>query len=84
MITVSENNYHLTKLQKCQQHNVDMHVISEVSKLTWEAIEKDFSLEQFRYQLEQIVKKKNKYTSFIINLGAALACVELAKCLAVI
>ena len=79
MITVSENNYHLTKLQKCQQHNVDMHVISEVSKLTWEAIEKDFSLEQFRYQLEQIVKKKNKYTSFIINLGAALACGGVGK-----
>ena len=56
-----------------------MHVISEVSKLTWEAIEKDFSLEEFRYQLEQIVKKKNKYTSFIINLGAALACGGVGK-----
>ncbi len=79
MITVSADNYHITKLQKCQQHNVDMQIISEVSRLTWEGIEKDFSVEQFSQRLDKIVKKKNKYTSFIINLGAALACGGVGK-----
>ena len=31
MVSVSVGNYHMTILQKCYQHNVDMNVILEVS-----------------------------------------------------
>lgn len=79
MVSVGVGNYHMTKLQKCYQHNVDMNIISEVSRLTWEAIEKDFSLEQFEQELNHLERKKSKYTSFIINFGAALACGGVGK-----
>lgn len=79
MVSVSIGNYHMTKLQKCYQHNVDMNIVSEVSKLTWAAIEKDYSLDEFKARLNNLDRKKNKYTTFIINLGAALACGGVGK-----
>ena len=79
MVSVSVGNYHLTKLQKCYQHNVDMNIISEISKLTWAAIEQDYSLDKFKAELDKMERKKGKYTTFIINLGAALACGGVGK-----
>ena len=79
MVSVSVGNYHMTKLQKCYQHNVDMNVILEVSKMTWEAIERDYTIEQFEAELKKVESKKSKYATFIINLGAALACGGVGK-----
>lgn len=79
MVSVSVGNYHMTKLQKCYQHNVDMNIILEVSKMTWEAIECDYTIEEFEAQLKRIESKKSKYATFIINLGAALACGGVGK-----
>lgn len=79
MVSVGVGNYHMTKLQKCYQHNVDMNIISEVSRLTWEAIEYDYSIEKFERELTKLEQKKSKYTSFIINFGAALACGGVGK-----
>ncbi len=79
MVSVSVGHYNMTKLQKCYQHNVDMNIISEVSKLTWQAIEKDYSVEQFEKMLTRLEGKKSKYDTFIINLGAALACGGVGK-----
>ena len=50
-----------------------MNIILEVSKLTWEAIDKDLNLNEFENLLCKIERKKSKYAAFIINLGAALA-----------
>lgn len=79
MVSVSVGNYHMTKLQKCYQHNVDMNIILEVSKMTWEAIECDYTIEEFEAELKRIEIKKSKYDTFIINLGAALACGGVGK-----
>lgn len=79
MVSVSVGNHHMTKLQKCYQHNVDMNIILEVSKLTWEAIENDYTIEDFEKLLKRIERKKSKYATFIINLGAALACGGVGK-----
>ncbi len=79
MISIGVGNYYMTKLQKCTQHSVDMHIISQVSALTWTAIEKDYTIEQMEKKLCSLEKKKTKYTSFIINLGAALACGGVGK-----
>lgn len=79
MVSVSVGNYHMTKLQKCYQHNVDMNIILEVSKMTWKAIECDYTIEEFEAQLKRIESKKSKYATFIINLGAALACGGVGK-----
>lgn len=79
MISIGVGSYHMTKLQKCRQHGVDMHIISQVSALTWTAIDKDYTIEQFEDELNRLEKKKTKYTSFIINLGAALACGGVGK-----
>lgn len=79
MVSVGVNNFYITKLQKCVQHNVDMNIITEISKVTWRAIEEDYTLEDFEKRVERIANKKNKYTSIIINIGAALACGGVGK-----
>lgn len=79
MISISVGDYHLTKLQKCHHHNVDMNVISEVSNLSWTAIEQDYTPKQFRKELDRIEFKKRKYASAIITIGAAVACGGVGK-----
>ena len=79
MVSVSINNYNITKLQKCNCHNIDMSIISEVSNLTWHAIEKDYTIDQLEKSLTRLEAKKNRYHSLIINIGAALACGGVGK-----
>lgn len=47
--------------------------------MTWEAIERDYTIEQFEAELKKVESKKSKYATFIINLGAALACGGVGK-----
>ena len=47
-VNLSDNAHSFSKLQKCEHHGVNMTAISEVSKLSWRAIEQDYSLDQDR------------------------------------
>ena len=47
---------------------------SEVSKLSWRAIEQDYSLDQYEAELEKIRTKKRNYTPWQVAIGAGFAC----------
>ncbi|MBB5336529.1 threonine/serine ThrE exporter family protein [Pectinatus brassicae] len=74
MLNISVGHYSTTRFQKCYQHNVNMAILAEVSKLTWRAIEEDYSLKKFEIELGRISNCKVRYTPIIVTIGAALAC----------
>ena len=47
MVNVSDGDYSFTKFQRIEGHGVNMTAISEVSKLSWRAIENDYTLDQY-------------------------------------
>ena len=63
MVNVSDENYSFTKFQRINGHGVNMSAISEISKLSWRAIENDYTLDQYEEELEKIRAKKRNYTS---------------------
>ena len=44
MVNVSDGDYSFTKFQRIEGHGVNMTAISEVSKLSWRAIENDYKI----------------------------------------
>ena len=54
VVNVSDEAHSFSKFQKCEKHGINMTAISEVSKLSWRAIEHDYSLDQYEEELEKI------------------------------
>ena len=74
MVNVSDENYSFTKFQRINGHGVNMSAISEISKLSWRAIENDYTLDQYEEELEKIRAKKRNYTPLQTAIGAGFAC----------
>ena len=47
MVNVSDERNSFSKFQKCEKHGINMTAISQVSKLSWRAIEQDYSLDKY-------------------------------------
>ena len=74
MVNVSDGDYSFTKFQRIDGHGVNMTAISAVSKLSWRAIENDYTLDQYEAELEEIRKRKRNYTPWQVAVGAGFAC----------
>ena len=46
MVNVSDERHSFSKFQKCEKHGINMTTISQISKLSWRAIEEDYSLDK--------------------------------------
>lgn len=74
MVNVSDGDYSFTKFQRIDTHGVNMNAITDISKLSWRAIENDYSLDQYEEELEKIRSKKRNYTPWQVAIGAGFAC----------
>ena len=74
LVNVSDEAHSYSKFQKCGNHAVNMTVLTAVSKLSWRAIENDYSLDQYEAELVRIATKPRNYRPIIVAAGAAFAC----------
>lgn len=74
VVNVSDGLHSFSKYQKCEKHGINMTAISEISKLSWRAIENDYSLDQYEEELERIKNKKRNYVPYVVAIGAGFAC----------
>ncbi len=74
VVNLSDDSHSYSKFQKCEKHGINMTAISEISKLSWRAIEQDYSLDQYEKELEDIRTKKRNYMPYLIAVGAGFAC----------
>lgn len=61
VVNVSDDAHSFSKFQKCEKHGINMTVISAISKLSWRAIEQDYSLDKYEEELERIGYMKRNY-----------------------
>ncbi len=73
-VNVSDEGHSFSKMQRCDKHVINMLIIQDISKLTWEAIQKDYSLDQYANELEKIAHGKHYYSEWMIAVCAGLAC----------
>lgn len=74
MVNVSDGEHSFSKFQRVDTHSVNMHAITEVSLLSWRAIEQDYSLERYEEELERIRTRKRNYSPLQVAIGAGFAC----------
>lgn len=74
MVNYSDETHSFSKFQRCDTHGVNMTVITEVSKLSWRAIQEDWDIDQYSDELENISKKRRVYTPLVTAIGAGFAC----------
>ena len=74
MLNVNDDRHSYTEFRKCTKHGVNMTTLSAVSKLTWRAMAKNYSLQDFERQLENIRKLPRNYPVWLTALGAGAAC----------
>ena len=71
---LSDGAHSYSKFQKCEKHGINMTAISEISKLSWRAIEQDYSLDRYEEELEKIRSKKRNYVPYLVAIGAGFDC----------
>ncbi len=74
MLNISDGNHSYTQFRKCRQHRVNMTVISALIKLSWHALEQNYTLDEYEAELMRIRKLKRNYSPLLSVLGAGLAC----------
>ena len=57
--------------------------ISKISKLSWRAIEQDYSLDKYEEELEKIARQERNYTPYVVAICTGLPVEGSASCLVV-
>ena len=73
-VNVSDDLHSYTKFQKCEKHGINMTAISEVSKLSWRAMEQNYSLDRYEEELEKIRTQPRNYAPYLVAVCAGFAC----------
>jgi uncharacterized membrane protein YjjP (DUF1212 family) len=61
-------------MQRCDKHGINMESIQEISRLTWRAIGKNYTLDRYEEELEKIAHAKRHYGDWMVAIGAGFAC----------
>lgn len=73
-VNLSDESYSFSKFQKCEKHGINMTALSEISRLSWRAIEEDYSLDRYEEELERIGGKPRNYPPLLVAVCAGFAC----------
>lgn len=73
MVNINDGNHSYTAFLRAPKRVVNMTILSAISKLTWSAVESDYSLEKYESELNRISALPFPYASFSILL-AAISC----------
>ena len=71
MVNFSDEAHSFTKFQKRVKDGINFTTISH---LTYKAVRKHFSAEQYEKELEKIAERPRNYNQLVTSAGAALAC----------
>lgn len=74
IVNVSDESHSFSKFQKCEHHAINMTTITQISKLSWRAIESDYSLDEYEAELDRIANTPRNYSHYLVATGAAFAC----------
>lgn len=74
IVNLSDEFHSFTEIRCCQGHSVNLWAIMKVSKLTWNCIKDDYTLECYEDELEKIRTHKRNYTPWEVAAGGGFAC----------
>lgn len=77
MVSVVSETKSYTNFLKAFSYSTDMTIVTDVTRLTWRALEKNYSLDEYESMLEAIARRKPMYPSPLVAVLVSLACASL-------
>lgn len=74
MVNLSDEEHSFTKFQQVTHHAISFDKIAAVSRLSWKAIQEDYSLDRYEEELEEIHHRPRNYTDWQVAIGSGFAC----------
>lgn len=74
MVNLSDGQHSYTKFRRCEHHTVNMWAISAISHLSWRTLRRNYSLDEYSREIENIASHKRSYTPWQVAIGGGLAC----------
>lgn len=74
MVNLSDEEHSFTQFRRIDKHGINMTALESISKLSWRAIQEDYSMERYEAELEKIASRKRNYTPWQVAIGSGLAC----------
>ena len=74
MVNISDERHSFSKYQRCDHHVIEFTVISRVSKMLWQALREDWSLDRYEEELDALSHVPKNYTPWMISVAAGFAC----------
>ncbi len=74
MVNLSDGEHSFTKFQRCTKHGIDMTRLSLISRLSWQAISEDYTIDKYAEELDKIEHRKRNYTPLQVAIGTGFAC----------
>lgn len=74
MLNIHTDERSYTAFHKTLHHGVNMTTLSFLSKLTWRALDQNYTLDEFESQLNEIASTPLKYPMPLLAVAAGTAC----------
>ncbi|MDY3974078.1 threonine/serine exporter ThrE family protein [uncultured Veillonella sp.] len=74
MLNIHTDERSYTAFHKTLHHGVNMTTLSFLSKLTWRALDQNYTLDEFESQLNEIASTPLKYPTPLLAVAAGTAC----------
>jgi uncharacterized membrane protein YjjP (DUF1212 family) len=74
MVNLSDEEHSFSKFQRVDHHAISFDKMAAVSKLSWRAIQEDYSLDRYEEELEKINHMPRLYTDWQVAVGSGFAC----------
>ena len=73
-VNYSDETHSFSRFVHSDKYTINMKALAAMSQLSWQAIEKDYSMRQFDRAVKHIASAKPEYPSWLVTLGAAMGC----------
>lgn len=73
-LCLSDEHHSFVQMRRCYKHGIDMAAIQDVSKLTWRAIKRDYTLDDYEEALNWVGHRRRTYSDWVVAICAGFAC----------
>lgn len=73
-VNYSDETHSFSRFVHSDRYTINMKALAAMSQLSWQAIQKDYSMKEFDRAVKRIASAKPEYPSWAVTLGAAMGC----------
>lgn len=73
-VNYSDETHSFSRFVHSDKYNINMKALAAMSLLSWQAIQKDYTIGKFERVVARIATAKPDYPEWMVTLGAAMGC----------